>query len=335
MEEKYKNIDYSQLAINYLNGETSDAEVQRLEKWVLSSSKNKIEFKQLKEAWILSNIESNYQNIDVEKQWEATSTDLFSPDNVIPLNSKTKRNKRLFFSIAASVALVITAAVFLYNSSYLTDYQKFASKGEIFDNQLPDGTAIYLNQYSSIEFEKKFDQKRRQIELIGDAFFEVERDTNRPFIITADEIKIEVLGTSFYVDSRKEQAQIEVIVSTGSVSVSTNLKKIILSKGETGIYEKESKRLYKKENDDINYLAWKSDTLLFDSTSLETVIHTLNRQFHAQISLANPSLKQCFITAKFIDKPLDIIIEIIELTLDIKAKEVDGKIIFSGDGCGG
>lgn len=333
MSEDKGHIDFFDLIPKYLSGEASDSEVKRLEQWVLSSPENKAQFIQFKRAWILSGIEGNYQNIDVEKEWAATSEKLFTEAKVVSIQKKSGRRIGIYLRIAVAVALVIIASVWTFNYLNKPDYQQVVAQNEVEEDKLPDGTEIALNQFSSIRYPEKLDDNFRRVELKGDAFFEVERDTARPFIITTQNIEIEVLGTSFYVDSRENQAQIQVIVETGSVAMTSESNKIVLAANEIGVFDKSTGQLTKKENKDVNYLAWKTDILVFENTSLESVIFDLNRKFHAQISMANQELSSCPLTATYDDKSLEAIVLIIEKTLDIEA-QIDGeKIIFTGQGC--
>lgn len=327
------HIDFFELIAKYLSGEASDAEVKHLENQVLASPEKKAQFNQFKKAWILSGIEGDYQNIDLEKEWQATSAQLFPKDNVIALPKKSNRRVAIFLRVAVAVAVLVVAAVWFFNLSNGVDYQELVSLEKIEEDELPDGSQIALNQFSVMKFSSKLDEAYRRVELKGDAFFEVERDTARPFVIATQDIEIEVLGTSFYVDSREEQSQIQVIVQSGSVAVTAGNDKIILTENEIGIYDKPTGQLTKRQNDDVNYLAWKTDVLFFEDTDLERVIFDLNRKFHAELSLENPDLKPCEITATYAHKSLEAIVRIIEKTLNLKADINGDKIVFSGQRC--
>ncbi len=333
MSEDKNHIDIFDLIPKHLSGETSDSEVKRLEEWVLSSPENKRQFNQFKKAWILSGIEGNYQNIDVEKEWATTSDKLFSEAKVVPLQAKPKRRIGFYLRIAVSLALLVTASVWLFRSVNTGDYQEFVALTEIEEDKLPDGTEISLNQYSSVKFPSKLNDKQRRVELTGDAFFKVERDTARPFIISTQNIEIEVLGTSFYVDSRENQSQIQVIVTTGSVSMTAGTDKVVLAANEIGIYDKSTKKLVKAQNEDVNYLSWKTDKLVFENTDLERVVYDLNRKFHSQVSIANKKLNTCKITATYDHKSLEATVRIIEKTLNIKAEINGNEVVFSGQDC--
>jgi transmembrane sensor len=333
MSEDKNHIDFFDLIAKYLSGEANDSEVKRLENWVLSSPENKAQFNQFKQAWILSGIEGNYQNIDVEKEWKNTSEKLFPETKVVPIQRKPERRIGFFLKIAVAVALLVVASIWIFNSLNSTDYQEFIALDEFKENDLSDGSQIALNQYSSVKFSNKTNKKYRKVELKGDAFFEVERDTNRPFIITTQNIKIEVLGTAFYVDSRENMSQIQVIVQSGSVAMTAGANKIVLAANEIGIFEKSNGQLVKKQNEDINYLAWKTDVLVFENKNLEAIVFDLNRKFHTQISIANQELKACEINTTFDHKSLEAIVRIIEKTLNIKAETDGDQIVFSGQGC--
>lgn len=333
MADDNKNIDYYNLSARYLSGEASDSEVSQLEQWVLASTENKSVFQNFKKAWILSGIQGDYQKIEVEKEWKTTAAKLFPQAKVVALPVKSKRKLSFFLGAAAAVALLIVASVWLFQYLNTPNYVEVVTQNEIEEGQLPDGSQISLNQYSKVRFDTKAQDTLRKVELIGDAFFDVERDSLRPFLITTQNIEIEVLGTSFYVDSRVDQPSIQVIVASGAVAVKAGTQEIVLAANETGIYDKASGALSKKQNDNTNYLAWKTGILDFEATNLETVIFDLNRRFHAQVTLANPALGTCEITATYENLSLEAIARVIERTLNIKA-DIDGKnIVFSGRAC--
>jgi transmembrane sensor len=325
------HIDYFQLISRYLSGNSSDSEVQLLEEWVLSSTENRAQFSAFRNAWILSGIEGNYQNIDVEEEWQATAGQLFSEGKIVPMQARPRRRVAFFLKIAAAAALLVAASLWLFLSLNKPNLLEVVAQNEVKENLLPDGTQISLNKFSSVKYGTG--EKYRRVELAGDAFFEVKRDTAHPFVITAQAIEIEVLGTAFYVDAREGQNQIQVIVQSGSVAISAGAEKVTLTAGETGIFDKKTGKLHEKQNENVNYLAWKTGVLQFENVDLESVVFDLNRKFHSQVSIASPTLKDCEITATFEHKSLDAIVKIIEKTLGISAGKNGGEIVFSGQSC--
>ncbi len=333
MSKENNHAEFLDLIPKYLGGEASDPEVKQLEAWVLSSDENRKLFGRFKRAWILTGIEGNPQNIDVEKEWKATADLLFPKDNIVDLKARPKRRSGIILRIAAAIALLVAASVWFFIINDPVDYHEVASQNAVEEEALPDGTEIALNQFSSVKFSSDPKARVRRVELKGDAFFEVEKDAERPFIISAQDVEIEVLGTSFYVDSREDQPQIQVIVNSGLVSMKAGSDQVVLSANEAGIYEKSTGQLLKKQNDDVNYMAWKTKLLVFENTDLERVVFDLNRRFHSRVLIGNPGLNSCKITATFDHKSLEATVRIIEKTLNIKAREEGDTIVFSGDSC--
>ncbi len=321
--------EYIELIPRYLSGNASDAEVQLLEEWVLSSPENKATFTAFKKAWILSGMKAGGVKVNTDQEWESLSGQLFTETKTVAL--RPRRNAVL--RIAAAVAVLLVAVFLLVQYLGGGEYMELATQNQVEENLLPDGSQISMNQFSSVVYAPRRDKQYRRVELSGDAFFEVERDTARPFVIQAHDLEIEVLGTAFYVDAREDQPEVQVIVQSGTVAVKAGTAKITLTAGEIGIYDKASGTLTEQENQDQNYMAWKTDVLVFEQTTLERVVFDLNRKFHARISIANPALKSCEITATYEGKSLDAIVKIIEKTLSIKAEMKGEEIVFSGKGC--
>lgn len=331
MKEDNKHIDFIELCSKYLSNNANELEVQQLEKWVLSSPENKAQFLKLQRAWMLTNVKKTDQTINLDKEWETIDNQLFKDHNVIPL--KPRKANSFFLKIAAAAAVFLAASLWFFQSRTAVNTKLVVeSDHQVKEEQFADGTKVSLNQFSLATYFDRSDNTR-QVALRGDAFFDVARDTSHPFIIHTQGVKIEVLGTSFYVDSREDQAVLQVIVNSGTVQMKMGEQTVLLTKGEVGTYVKSSQQLSEKLNNDANYLSWKNNQLLFDDANLEQVIYDLNRTFHSQIKLASPDLKTCSITATYENKSLEAILRIIEKTLTLKAEINGDQIVISGDPC--
>jgi transmembrane sensor len=315
---------YIDLIPKYLSGNASDAETRQLEEWVLSSDENRELFKAFKKAWMLAGLKREEAGADVEREWKKVSAQLFAPAKTIPLP-----RRGFLLRIAAAAAVVLLASVWLYRIFDKSDALELATLGAVEDSRLPDGSQVAMNQFSNIAYAPGKDNKRR-VALVGDAFFEVERDEERPFVVSAHEVEIEVLGTAFYVDAREDQPQVQVIVQSGTVAVTAGAQRVVLTANEIGIYDKASRSLNKQANEDLNYMAWKTDVLTFENATLEKVVFDLNRRFHARVSLADPALGACEITATFEGKSLDAIVRIVEKTLGLRAEKRGEGVVFLG-----
>jgi ferric-dicitrate binding protein FerR (iron transport regulator) len=334
MQEDKNHIDYFQLMSKYLSGNAGDAEVRRLEEWVLSSPENEAQFNAFRRAWVLSGVEEENPEIDIEREWLDLSGQLFPEEGkIVSMPDKPRRRAGWWIGVAATAAVVVLAGLWLWRGTAEAPYLEVATQHQVEESRLPDGTRVSLNQYSSLRYIGDGTQSRRQVELTGDAFFEVERDTARPFVIGAGEVQIEVLGTSFYVDARAGRPQVEVIVRSGSVAVTAAGESIALSPDERAVYDRSTGDLRKEANENENYLAWKTSVLTFDSAPLERVVFDLNRTFHANISIASPEIAACEVTATYDRQPLEAIIRILEQTLGIETETRGSELVFSGSRC--
>ncbi|MCB0706617.1 MAG: FecR domain-containing protein [Saprospiraceae bacterium] len=315
---------FSDVASKYLSGNASDLEVRELEKWVLADPENKRQFMAFKKAWMLSGLEKAAPIAHVDDLWKQTAAQLTPEAKVVPI-------KRNWLRIAAAIALLVLAStVIFYN---LRPDEVFLAEATDTVNQvaLTDGSQIALNQSSSLSY--SFDKKKgtRVVNLTGDAFFDVARDEAHPFIIKTSLIEIEVLGTSFYVDAREGQPEIQVIVESGRVAVRYQSQETILEANEKAVFQISTNQLAKQINEDANYLALKTNKLVFENTSLDEVVFALNRQYHTNIQMENEGLKDCTLSSTFTNKSLTAVLNILESSMPgIEVIDEGNVVVLSG-----
>ena len=202
--------------------------------------------------------------------------------------------------------------------------------------RLPDGSLVALNLGSTITYPEKFTGGKRKIEISGEAYFNVKHDKAKPFVIASGNARVEVLGTSFNVNTQAASGNIEVVLTSGKVAVyyeERKAEKVVLAPGEKAEIEIAGQKIVKTTNSDHNYMAWKTRKLVFDNTTLEEIVLTLNSVYHADIRLTNSELAGCRITATFSDQPLSGVLNVLQKTLDLKITESATSIEISGNGC--
>ncbi len=201
---------------------------------------------------------------------------------------------------------------------------------------MPDGSLISLNTNSELEYSKRFNKKNRTVKLKGEAFFKVEHNPEKPFIINTGQLKIEVIGTSFNVNAKSEEGDVEVIVETGIVKIYTKKDKsdsVMLYAGDKALFNNTKKDIQKNLNENINYLAWKTKKLIFEGDELQNIVNTLNETYNASIVIKNPSIKECILTNTFENQSLESILKVLEATLDLQVKKKGEVYEISGGGC--
>jgi len=246
--------------------------------------------------------------------------------------SKRKRRKRNRY-IAGSTMAVAAILVFMFSIYNPMTVDQFSGQNTT-DLVLQDNSKVFLNKNSTLEYPKSFDNElERRVTLKGEAFFEVERTENLPFIITVDETEVEVLGTSFNVRSRENENQIEVFVNTGKVRFGNSEESVVLTPNEIGIYDKSTETITKREKVDTNDLAWHSKKLAFHETKFIEVEKTLYKLFGYQLKVTNANIYNCVITSTIEFETVDDVLQILEATMDTNFEIKDDKILVSGYGC--
>lgn len=203
---------------------------------------------------------------------------------------------------------------------------------------LTDGTVVWLNAASKIRFPDKFDLKERKVFLEGEAYFNVTRDENCPFIIQTKNAVTTVLGTSFNIKSYSEEA-VQVTVASGKVKVNTGIgssvgnDELILIQNEQITFLPESGELIKKNVDADYFLSWKEDVIRFDNTKLSEVVKTLERWYDKKISIQNKKLNDCVLVAEYKNEKLYNVLQSLKFSLGIEFEIKEDEIIISGKGC--
>jgi len=273
-----------------------------------------------------------------EKAWEKVESRIQKHSS----GKQTKIRKLISNPIYRMAAAILVAAVLLvsgyeviFNHAASSRLMEISAAKQVLNKfMLPDGTLVSLNSDTKISYPKRFGRKTREINIIGEAFFEVKPDKNKPFIIHAGKAQIKVVGTSFNVSAYPESKLVEVIVETGKVQVlnkateTTQTDELILTPGDKGTLVYSSNSLLKTTNRDPNFIAWKTRNLNFKATSLIEVIENLENVYKVKIRLDDPKLNGLLLTAQFNDYSLDFILKVIETTFKIEVQKVDGQYIL-------
>ena len=155
-------------------------------------------------------------------------------------------------------------------------------KGE-FTLVLSDGTKIWLNSESEVEYPIVFPSGERRIRLQGEAYFQVASDKSSPFIIEMGKVQVQVLGTSFNLRAYQDEEMIQTTLVEGRVCMFTDKKRILLYPNEQGAIELKTGNLVKKQVDVQAYIGWKNGRFIFERQTLEDIMRTLSRWYDVQV----------------------------------------------------
>jgi len=337
---KEKTAYYESLMAAYFSGEATPEEIRQLSAWIAEERVNLELFEASHKVWLLAGKDATDSAIDLDAEWAALTTRMGETTTSPPLTHKAGNSRilKMFSSwkaAAAIVILMVAATAYFYLNTGPDIIVITADSGNR-EQVLPDGTAVTLLRGSEIEYPAEFTDLKREVKLEGEAYFEVRRDEMKPFIVSGSNARIEVLGTSFNVNTRAGKDKVSVVLTSGKVSLyfkGRESENIILHPGEEAEMILSKKAITTGSNPDPNYMAWKTGKIIFDNTSLVQVIATLSKVYQAEIRLGNPQLSGCSLTATFEKQPLASVLNVIKATLDVEIKNEGGILIITGSTC--
>jgi transmembrane sensor len=269
-------------------------------------------------------IAGRFSDINVDNAWNKVRSAIGEKGVIASSPRLGGRNKRLIFLRVAAAAIMIIGLgagfLFLRNSLNPRDRIIVASGADQRDVAvtLRDGSKVWLNRNSKLIYRNSLGGETRNVKLIGEAFFDITPDASRPFIIDAGKANIKVVGTSFNVITSNKDNEVEVFVRTGKVLLSdpSGVQNIMVEPGSVGILGTGATNSSLNEN--RNYMAWRTDTLVYQGEKLNVVFADLKRVFNINISADDPEITNIPLTTTFFSLPEDTIIQVICNTFNLR-----------------
>jgi len=310
-------------------------------------------------------LEDQYIDSQIQKALTEAKKQEHLPEEEVDITEVVPLWRR-YWTVAASVILLIGVSWFFLNKNEAKQeyalYQKQTSDAkanselvEVINDgeksklvQLPDGSSIVLQKNSRLSYQKAFNNNKREVYLVGEAFFEVAKNPERPFFVYANELITKVLGTSFTIKAFGKDKDIRVIVKTGKVSVFTQhdesalqlknnreLTGMVLTANQQAIYQRQEIRLVKAivDNPVILTLPIENQKFEFNATPISEVFSILEKSYGVDIVYDEEVMSKCSITAKLGDEPLFEKLKWICSITEASYEVLDGQIIISGKPC--
>jgi len=347
-----KNLNNDiELIVKVLTDEASDEEKEYLQNWIEGSKSNKMLYFEIKDIWEVSHAKGDGR-FNSDESWKRFINQMeLKEENV----EKENRHLKLL-SFLKMAAIFVVAVGLTWLAIELTAPRQpmvaknviIAPKGSKTQMILPDGTKVWLNSGSNLTYYSDYNGKTRDVMLSGEAYFEVVKNPDKPFIVKTGKIDIKAYGTSFNVKSYPTDRYVETILINGIVTieeVSTKKTIAILRPHEksifykddikpelTGILKSAKKEIARdtiiKINVDENMLlaktniipetAWKDQMLYFSSETLDEIAVKLERWYGVKIHLQNDGIKNERFTGKFThNEPIVQVLEAIKITTPI------------------
>lgn len=237
----------------------------------------------------------------------------FHPDN----SQNSARNTWKYIMAAAAVFLVVFTWIFTYQNENQPETSPVASvvtkstePGQKLTIQLSDGSRVILNSASKLTYNDYFGTDQRVVYLEGEAFFEVNRDTLRPFSVIAGNISTTALGTSFNINSFSEDKAIEIALVSGKVLVEQqgspgNETAVYLLPGEKATYDKQAGDLTKSNFNVRDITCWKDGILAFRNAGYKQITEKLEKWYGVEITENKAPVKDWRFTGAFENENLE------------------------------
>jgi ferric-dicitrate binding protein FerR (iron transport regulator) len=304
-----KNI-YDILKKHFL-GEASQKEESLINKY---KKTNHLEYKMLQHLWV-SNTDINVKNYNADVAWQRVLAQLSANQTkTISLYSNFRR------IAAAAIILIAISFTFYYVNRNIE--KEIVARTNLVEKSreiiLSDGSKIWLNKNTQFSYPKKFKGDVRKVSLAGEAYFEIAKNPEKPFIIETIHSDITVLGTSFNINTNLKQT--EIAVTTGKVNVKSNYDQSNVDLTPNFMAIVSESDLHKSAIKNQNYNSWNTGKFIFENTSLAEVVEDLNSFYNKQIIIKNQNT-ECSFTANFNNDNLSDILEILSLTCNIEITE--------------
>ncbi len=318
----------------HLSGNPTPEESCVLRNWLNESDDNTLLYREMRKAWQEKSAEPQLVNTDelAEKIWKRA------------LGSASKANFyheiawQYWAKIAAVVLLFIGSATTLY---FLTDFDSAENEVSLENDtiiktnpggqksrfNLPDGSVVWLNAESTLRYKTSDFDSLRQVELSGEAFFEVAKDPAKKFMVFAKGLYTTALGTAFNVQAYPNTNVVEIALVEGNVKIDTEgMPAELLKPGSALAYDLQSRQTKKFKFDTELVLGWKEGRLIFRGDSMEEFISKTERWYGVKIEVSGSPSDIWSLSGYYENVPLDYLLEDVKFSSGFSYKIQKNKV---------
>jgi ferric-dicitrate binding protein FerR (iron transport regulator) len=354
-----------ELIFKYFQGSASVGDISTLSSWLDQSRSNKQVFATLKKVNIEIEANASHDLSVIDKSYNKFLKHINAHENLKDLEKKIaiKNRRKNILRYAAMIAIVMsiaTGAFFIGHGFYFSTEESYNEIEVPYGGRsniiLPDGSEVWLNAGSKLKYSHQFGNKKREVFLVGEAFFDVEK-SKHSFIVHTSDLDIHVLGTSFNVKSYPDEDRIETTLIEGIIRIEREIsdqpvylkpkekltfrkssnqvsvqsaeeeKVIDDSKEKNVVPDKITPRIQIFENVNTEEsISWKEGDLIFNKEPLENLAKKLARKYDIRIEFTDEKLKKYSYSGTLRDFPLEQVLKALELTSPVKYT-IEGKIV--------
>ena len=354
-----------ELVVKVLNGEACLEEKQRLISWLGKDQENMKAFRQAESIWNAMEIMASGKEFNTVAAFDRFK-EMAQKRTPVRKRIPLRRTAEWFIRIAAILIIVAGLSYLMLSDRHGKNASAFvcevvAPRGSKAQVVLPDGTRVWLNAESKLNYNNDFNRNSRDVYLEGEGYFEVTKNHLKPFVVNTADIKIRALGTTFNVKSYPGEKTVETTLIEGKVVLekltSGNKREnlLTLKPNQRVIYYKDSElnaenlidinrnagksvtpiKSPKSQiilNDKVNPehdIAWKNNRLYFEDVSFQDLAVKLERRFGVTIHFMNEEIKQYPFSGRFDDIIIEQVLEALQFASPFYYKIIDKDIYIS------
>lgn len=291
------NIDINRietLIARMLSGEASSNEISELDSWASTSPANKKIIDDSKKAWLSSRLP--FTKSEIQDDHLRIKTKIKAQKKQV----RRKKNITFFYRAAAVIAIPVLLAIGWFSGTEFDTNQTYslcevsAPKGQVAECVLTDGTKVWLNAGSTIQYNPTLSGMNRIVKLSGEAYFKVTKNRHKPFIVKTPNIQVKVLGTSFNVKAYPGEDETETTLEEGRIELTLsdypNQNPVELKPGEHAVYNPSQHKFKVEKTDTYLLTAWRDGKYIFKDADLNTLIQQLEKLYDVRIYLKHEEM---------------------------------------------
>lgn len=315
----FESIKTANLIGKYLAGKENEEERGQLKDWINKSDQNQTLFDSLKEEKNIANSIEEFDSIQKDIAWKRYNERI----KTLSLQKLMSRWRiaAVFFFVMGCTGLLAYLANNKVEPEALESFTTVSTNnGQSSKILLPDSSLVWINSGTKLSYNTNFAEKRREIRLIGQAFFQIAKNEQVPLTVICKDIEVKVLGTRFDVSSYPEDKSINIVLESGSIELQKSKDHSLIhtiQPGEKAEFDINKRELSINKVDCNFYTSWKDGILIFKDQPMRNVLEKLERWYNIDIEVKNEKVNQLIFNATIINESIEEIFDLMKFTCAI------------------
>ena len=278
-------FNISEIIAGFFTKSNTEEERARLKEWLDQSDDHLKLFANLSDYQKFEEWEALHANFEKKADWRGIH-------KAITGRAPIKKVYKTLAKIAAVLLIPLFLGIWIHksNNDILLNNTVVVPKGVQHCLTLSDGSRVWLNTGTKFTYPRKFNSKKREVLLDGEAYFEVTPGLKSAFVVKAGEMDVVVVGTEFNVRAYREDKEFRITLNDGKVKVRSQNEEVILNKNQQASLTPDNELVIDRNIDASIYSAWRNHSLSYKDQTLKTITEDLERYYNVKFKFEKPEL---------------------------------------------